>query len=73
MASSQDKNKLYSAHAEEVECIAKGKIHKRYEFGNKASIVTTSKNNWVVGAQSLKGNPYDMVIRLKVHYLRLKR
>jgi IS5 family transposase len=55
----QDKNKLYSAHAEEVECIAKGKVHKRYEFGNKASFVTTSKNNWVVGAQSLKGNPYD--------------
>ena len=55
----QDKNKLYSAHAEEVECIAKGKVHKRYEFGNKASFVTTSKSNWVVGAQSLKGNPYD--------------
>ena len=55
----KDKNKLYSAHAEEVECIAKGKVHKRYEFGNKASFVTTSKSNWVVGAQSLKRNPYD--------------
>ena len=42
-----------------MECIAKGKVHKRYEFGNKASFVTTSKSNWVVGAQSLKGNPYD--------------
>lgn len=55
----QDKHKLCSAHAEEVECIAKGKVHKRYEFGNKASFVTTSKSNWVVGAQRLKGNPYD--------------
>jgi len=55
----QDKHKLYSAHAEEVECIAKGKVHKRYEFGNKASFITTSKSNWVVGAQSLQGNPYD--------------
>jgi len=55
----QDKNKLYSVHAPEVECIAKGKVHKRYEFGNKASFVTTSKGNWVVGAQSLQGNPYD--------------
>lgn len=26
------KDKLYSLHAPEVECIAKGKVHKRYEF-----------------------------------------
>ena len=45
------KNKLYSVHAPEVECICKGKVHKRYEFGCKASFVTTSKNNWIVGAQ----------------------
>ncbi len=30
-----DKNKLYSVHAPEVECISKGKVHKRYEFGCK--------------------------------------
>jgi IS5 family transposase len=53
------KNKLYSIHAPEVECIAKGKAHKRYEFGCKASFVTTSKNNWIVGAEALHGNPYD--------------
>jgi IS5 family transposase len=53
------KNKLYSVHAPEVECIAKGKAHKRYEFGCKASYVTTSKSNWVVGAHALHGNPYD--------------
>ncbi len=53
------KNKIYSIHAPEVECIAKGKVHKRYEFGCKASFVTTSKNNWIVGAQALHGNPYD--------------
>ena len=28
-------NKVYSVHAPEVECIAKGKAHKRYEFGCK--------------------------------------
>ena len=28
-----DKNKVYSVHAPEVECIAKGKVHKKYEFG----------------------------------------
>lgn len=54
-----DKNKLYSVHAPEVECIAKGKAHKRYEFGNKVSVATTSNGNWIVGVQSLQGNPYD--------------
>lgn len=29
-----DKHKLYSCHAPEVECIAKGKAHKKYEFGS---------------------------------------
>ena len=53
-----DKNKLYSIHEPEVRCIAKGKIHKRYEFGSKASFVTTSKDNWVISAQCLD-NPYD--------------
>ena len=54
-----DKNKLYSIHEPAVRCIAKGKIHKRYEFGSKASFVTTSTGNWIVSAQSLAGNPYD--------------
>lgn len=38
----RSKNKLYSVHAPEVECIAKGKAHKRYEFGNKVSVASTS-------------------------------
>jgi IS5 family transposase len=53
------KHKIYSIHAPEVECIAKGKAHKRYEFGCKSSIATTSKSNWIVGAHALDGNPYD--------------
>ena len=55
----QDKNKLYSLHAPEVECISKGKAHKRYEFGVKASIATTNKSNFVVGGMALPGSPYD--------------
>jgi IS5 family transposase len=55
----QDKNKLYSLHAPEVECISKGKVHKRYEFGVKASIATTNKSNFVVGGMALPGNPFD--------------
>jgi IS5 family transposase len=42
-----------------VECISKGKAHKRYEFGVKASIATTNKSNFVVGGMALPGNPYD--------------
>jgi IS5 family transposase len=53
------KNKLYSVHAAEVECICKGKVHQRYEFGCKTSVATTSKSNWIVGVQALHGNPYD--------------
>jgi transposase, IS5 family len=54
-----DPPKLYSVHAPEVECIAKGKIHQPYEFGVKVGIVSTSKESFVVGAKSLPGNPYD--------------
>jgi len=54
-----DKNKLYSLQAPEVECIAKGKAHKKYEFGCKVSLVSTSKDNWIIGAQAVHGNPYD--------------
>lgn len=54
-----DKNKLYSLHAPEVECIAKGKVHKKYEFGVKTSIATTHKKNFIVGIKALAGNPYD--------------
>ena len=55
----QDKDKLYSLHAPEVECLSKGKAHKRYEFGVKASIATTNRSNFVVGGMALPGNPYD--------------
>lgn len=53
------KNKLYSLHAPEVECIAKGKLKKRYEFGVKASAIATQKNNFILGACALQHNPYD--------------
>lgn len=53
------KNKLYSLHAPEVECISKGKAHKRHEFGCKASLVTTHKQGLALSLQALHGNPYD--------------
>jgi IS5 family transposase len=54
-----DKDKLYSIHAPEVECIAKGKARKKYEFGNKVSVVSTSRKGLVIGTKSFHGNPYD--------------
>ena len=55
----RDKNKVYSVHAPEVECISKGKAHKRYEFGCKVSVTTSSRSNWVLAVDALHGNPYD--------------
>jgi IS5 family transposase len=53
------KNKLYSLHAPETECISKGKAHKKYEFGVKASIAITNKEGFALGAMSCPNNPYD--------------
>lgn len=54
-----DNNKLYSLDAPEVECISKGKAHKRYEFGCKVSLSVTHKNNWITSSRAFHGNPYD--------------
>ncbi len=55
--------KLYSLHAPEVECIAKGKAHKPYEFGCKVSITTTNARSpggqFVLHAKAFHGRPYD--------------
>jgi IS5 family transposase len=55
----KDKNKLYSLHAPEVECISKGKSRTPYEFGVKASVVATHKEGLVIGMRTMPGNPYD--------------
>jgi transposase, IS5 family len=55
--------KLYSFHAPEVECIGRGKAAAPYEFGVKASIVTTNARapggQFVLHAKAMPGNPYD--------------
>ena len=55
----ESKNKLYSIHAPEVECISKGKAHKRYEFGVKTGVTSTHKDCWILGIRTFPGNPYD--------------
>jgi IS5 family transposase len=53
------KNKLYSLHAPEVVCIAKGKAHRPYEFGSKVAVAVTNREGFVLASKSLEGNPYD--------------
>ena len=55
----KSKNKLYALHEPDVDCISKGKAHKRYEFGVKVGIACTQKEGYVVGIRSYPGNPYD--------------
>jgi len=55
----ESKNKIYSIHEPQVHCIAKGKVHQKYEFGNKAGFVTSAKSNWILGAIGFKNNAYD--------------
>ena len=54
-----DSNKIYSIHEPDVLCIAKGKEHKPYEFGNKSSFAYTRKSGIIVGAMAVEGNAYD--------------
>ena len=55
----KDKNKIYSLHEPNVYVIAKGKEHKKYEYGNKVSIVSGKDNNIIVGVVSHKQNVHD--------------
>jgi IS5 family transposase len=54
-----DKQKLYSLHEPEVQCISKGKARVRYDFGQKVSIAITNRGNWIVGAEHCPNNPFD--------------
>ena len=51
------RKKIYSIHEPEVQCISKGKEHKKYEFGNKVSIIR-SATGIILGAKSFR-NEYD--------------
>lgn len=53
------KDKLYSLHAPEAYCIAKGKVGKPYEFGCKVSLVLTHKQGLALSSQALHENQYD--------------
>ena len=52
-------NKIYSLHEPHVQCISKGKEHKKYEFGSKVSIITTQKTGVIIGAINIEKNVHD--------------
>ena len=55
----KSKDKLYSLHAPEAYCIAKGKAGKPYEFGCKVSLVITHKQGLALSSQALHENQFD--------------
>ena len=54
-----DSNKVYSLHEPHVQCISKGKEHKKYEFGSKVSIITTKNTGVIIGALNIEKNIHD--------------
>ncbi len=56
-----DTDKVYSLHKPFTRCIAKGKAHKQYEFGNKVGLVTTSNKGKkiILGIKAFLQTPYD--------------
>ena len=52
-------NKIYSLHAPHAYAINKGKDHKGWEYGTKASIVTTYNSGVIIGVATHEVNQHD--------------
>ena len=52
-------NKVYSLHESHIYAMAKGKDHKSYEYGTKASIVSTYTHGIIVGVCAHAINQHD--------------
>ena len=52
-------NKIYSLHEPHAYAVGKGKDHKAWEYGTKASIVTTKKSGIIIGVASHDKNEHD--------------
>lgn len=76
-----DKNKIYSLHKPFTRCIAKGKAHKVYEFGNKVGLITTGEpgQQIILSIQAFEDNIYDghtiepLLNQLEKHHLILPK
>jgi IS5 family transposase len=56
-----DKDKIYSLHKPFTQCIAKGKAHKQYEFGNKVGLITGGQKGKkiILAIRAFVSNPFD--------------
>lgn len=55
----KDKDKIYSLHEPDVYCVGKGKDHKAYEYGRKASVASTLTSQVIVGVESHDEHVHD--------------
>ena len=54
-----DTDKIYSLHEPDVKCYSKGKEHKKFEFGSKASILVEQTTGIIVGAINFTETLHD--------------
>lgn len=56
----KDSNKVLSLHETHVYDITKGKDHKKYEYGKKASITATKDSGVIIGVAAHDTNNHDL-------------
>ncbi|MCY4268011.1 MAG: hypothetical protein OXC67_09030 [Flavobacteriaceae bacterium] len=55
-----DQNKIDAIHKPFTACIAKGKAHRMYEFGNQVGLIATGGPTMIITAiRAFEGNPHD--------------
>ena len=54
-----DSNKIYSLHEPHVKCYSKGKEHKKFEFGSKASVLIDQATGIIMGAINFTQTIHD--------------
>lgn len=54
-----DSNKVYSLHEPAVKCYAKGKEHKKFEFGSKISLAVCQSTGIIMGALNFTETLHD--------------
>ncbi len=54
-----DSDKIYSLHEPDVKCYSKGKEHKKFEFGSKASVLIDQHTGIIMGAINFTQTLHD--------------
>lgn len=54
-----DSGKIYSLHEPDTKCCSKGKDHKKFEFGSKASVLVDQNTGIIVGACNFTQTLHD--------------